>query len=88
MNLNTIPFAGWFLDFVLKVSLAIPFWFIWTILDIGKKYFSFLPEIYLSPSFWDTVGVFIVVPIAYSIFIPKIVGVSNNQVVKLREDDE
>ncbi len=88
MNLNTLPFAGWFLDLVFKTSLALPFWIIWSVLGIGKKYFSFLPEIYLSPGFWDTVGVFIVVPIAYSIFIPKIVRVSNNQEVKLRKEEE
>lgn len=76
--LNAIPFAGWFLDFVFKVSLAIPFWFIWTVCGIGHAYFDFLPARYLDPGFWDCVGVFIVVPIAYGIFVPKIASVSQS----------
>lgn len=81
LNLNQIPFIGWLLDFVLKVSLALPFWLIWSVMGIGKKFFWFLPPVYLHPGFWETVGVFVVVPIAYSIFIPKIVSVHNSQEV-------
>lgn len=70
--INSIPFFGWFLDFLLKVSLAIPFYIIWTGFGIGSKYFDFLPPAYHAPGFWNCVGIFIVVPIIYGIFIPKI----------------
>jgi hypothetical protein len=79
--LNSIPVIGWILDLGFKISLAIPFWFIWTVLGIGRKYFSFLPEIYQAVPFWDCVGVFMVVPILYKIFVPKIFSVSNQQKV-------
>ncbi len=87
MNLNNIPFAGWFLDFFFKVSLALPFWLIWSVLGIGKKFFYFLPQVYLDTGFWETVGVFVVVPIVYSIFIPKFVSVSNSQKVNLKKEE-
>lgn len=77
--LNYIPVVGWLMDFGFKVSLAIPFWFIWTVLGIGRKYFSFLPEIYRAVPFWDCVGIFIVVPILYNIFVPRFVSVKNEQ---------
>ena len=74
--INAIPFLGWIIDLVFKISLAIPFYIVWTGFGIGKKFFRFLPPVYLEPSFWDCVGVFIVVPIVYGIFVPKIVSVS------------
>jgi len=80
--LNYIPVLGWVIDLFFKVSLAIPFWIIWTLLGIGRKYFTFLPEIYLAPPFWDCVGVFIVVPILYNIFVPKFISISNDQKVE------
>ena len=73
--LNAIPFVGWFLDFGFKVSLAIPFYIIWTGFGIGEKYFSFLPDVYQSPGFWNCVGLFMVMPIIYGIFLPKFVSV-------------
>jgi hypothetical protein len=76
--LNTIPVFGWLLDFILKASLALPFWLIWTIWGMGKKYFYFLPQTYLEPGFWECLGLFIAVPILYMIFIPKIVYVSQS----------
>jgi hypothetical protein len=83
--LNIIPVIGWLLDLVFKVSLSIPFWFIWTHLGIGKKYFPFLPETFLSVPFWDCVGIFIVVPIVYHIFVPRFVSVSSSSEAKLKE---
>ena len=74
--LNAIPGIGWLIDFILKASLAVPFWFIWTKFGMGEKYFYFLPEVYLHPSFWNCVGVFIVMPILKSMLIPKLVYVS------------
>lgn len=70
--LNAIPGIGWALDFFFKVSLAIPFWIIWTGFGIGEKFFYFLPPVYQTPGFWNCVGVFIVVPILKLIFVPKL----------------
>lgn len=86
--LNSIPFVGWLLDFILKASLSVPFWIIWTVGGIGEKYFYFLPEVYLRPTFWNCVGVFIVVPILKTIFVPRLVSVSNNQKVKTQKTDK
>lgn len=83
--LNSIPVAGWILDLILKISLAVPFWLIWTVFGIGETYFYFLPEVYLRPGFWSCVGVFIVVPILKAIFIPKLVMISNDTTVKSGE---
>lgn len=79
--INAIPFVGWILDLVFKVSLAIPFWIIWTVCGLGAKYFYFLPSIYQAPGFWNCVGLFMAIPILYSIVVPKFVSVSNEQKV-------
>lgn len=83
--LNAIPVIGWFADLFFKVSLAIPFWLIWSVFGIGEKYFYFLPTVYQDPGFWNCVGVFMVVPILKAVFIPKLVTVNNTQ--KVGPDD-
>ncbi len=85
--LNGIPLIGWIIDFCIKVSLAIPFWIIWSLCGIGNKFFYFLPEIYREPGFWEIVGLFIAVPILYLIFVPKLVKVSQNNENKQKTDD-
>ncbi len=87
-NANAIPVVGWILDFVLKISLAIPFWFIWTRCGLGEKFFYFLPKIYQTPGFWETVGLFIAVPILNLIFMPKIVSVRQTNKVTVDEKEE
>ncbi len=88
MNMNMLPFGGWVVYFIYKVSLALPFWLIWSVMGIGAKFFPFLPPVYLAPGFWETVGVFIVIPIVYSIFIPRIVNISvNNRTVNKKEEE-
>jgi hypothetical protein len=79
--LNSIPVLGWVLDFIFRASMAIPFWFIWTFCGIGAKFFYFLPQVYQSPGFWETVGVFIVIGILKALLIPKLATVSNDQKV-------
>lgn len=61
--LNSIPVVGWILDFVFKISLAIPFWIVWTICGIGRCFFDFLPANYLAPGFWEIFGLFVVLGI-------------------------
>ena len=58
------------------MSLAVPFWIIWTNYGIGRKFFYFLPEVYLSPGFWECVGIFIVAPIVKKLITPTLVSVS------------
>ena len=57
---NKIPFAGWLISALAAISLAVPFWFFWSILGVGKTYFFFLPLVYQTIPFWDAVGLFIV----------------------------
>ena len=76
--LNAIPFVGWFFSLFFAISLAVPFWFIWTICGIGATYFYFLPIVYLTPGFWSCVGIFIVVSIIKKVFIPTFISVSSS----------
>lgn len=68
--LNAIPIIGWLLSLLFSISMAIPFWFLWTAQGLGDKYAYFLPMVYRFPSFWDCVGVFVIVSILKSVFFP------------------
>jgi hypothetical protein len=74
--INIIPVFGWAVDFIVKASLAVPFWFVWTVCGIGDEYFYWLPSVYRAPSFWNCVGVFIVIPILKTVIVPKLASVS------------
>jgi len=76
--LNAIPFFGWLLSFIFNVSLAIPFWIVWTACDIGRTYFYFVPQVYQQPGFWSCVGVFMAVSILKSVFLSGIFSVHNS----------
>jgi hypothetical protein len=76
-EMNAIPFLGWLLDFTFKSSTAVPFWFIWTFMGIGQKYFYFIPARYQSIGFWDCVGLFIVIGILKQILVPSLASVSH-----------
>jgi hypothetical protein len=76
---NKIPFLGWFLSAVSAISLSVPFWLCWTIGGLGEKYFSWLPLVYQSISFWNCVGLFIVIAIIKGTLTPKLFSVSNSQ---------
>lgn len=67
--LNAIPIFGWFLSAFFSISLAIPFWWLWTVCGYGSAYFYWLPSIYLHPPFWDCVAIFMIVSIL-KMFIP------------------
>ena len=73
---NGIPVLGWIISFIVNVSLAFPFWYCWTICEIGSKYFDFLPSNWQSISFWNCVGLFISVSIIKTVFIPKIITIN------------
>lgn len=75
--LNAIPFIGWLLSLVFSISLAIPFWIVWTACGIGATYFYWLPVVYHEPGFWATVGLFIAISILKAVLVPKLVSVSS-----------
>ena len=67
--INAIPIIGWLVSFVLSTFLAIPFWFIWTYLEIGLM-FDFLPGALRMPGFWATVGIFMCLSILRAVALP------------------
>jgi len=73
---NVIPFVGWFFSFFFATSLAIPFFFIWN--SLASTYFYFLPEVYLHIPFWDTVGLFMIIPILKHMLVPTFVSSSSS----------
>ena len=50
------------------------FWLIWTIGGIGQKYFYWIPETYQKISFWECIGLFIVISILKNVLIPKFIS--------------
>ena len=74
--INAIPFLGWFVSFVFSVSLAIPFWIIWTACGIGETYFYFLPKVYHEIGFWSCVGLFMVFSIIKAVLVPRLFSVN------------
>jgi hypothetical protein len=76
--LNAIPFFGWFLSALFAISLAVPFWFIWSVCGIGETYAYWLPQVYKHPGFWDCVGVFIVIGIIKTVFLPRLATSSSS----------
>ena len=79
--INKLPFIGWFFSSMAAVSLSIPLWICWTWGGIGRKYFYFVPEVFQSISFWNCVGLFIIIAILKGTLIPKLFSVSNSQKV-------
>ena len=80
--INAIPVIGWFLSLFFSISLAVPFWLIWSVFGIGQTFAYWLPPVYLHPGFWECVGVFIVVSIIKLVFIPRIASVSSESSTK------
>lgn len=75
--INAIPFIGWGLSFFFAISMAVPFWIVWTVCGIGRDYFYFLPDVWQNPGFWATVGIFIAVSIIKSVFVPTLSSNTN-----------
>jgi hypothetical protein len=78
--MNAIPIIGWLVSLTMNVSLAVPFWIVWTLCGIGSKFAYFLPEVYKAPGFWEVVGIFIAISILKGA-VPKVASVtqSNNK---------
>lgn len=78
MSLGTIaaiPIVGWMISIILSVCIAIPYYILWHWFNV-KKFFMFLPDVYVNMGFWDMVGLFIVIGFIKSICLPTI-SVSN-----------
>lgn len=78
---SSIPFVGWILDFVIKAGLAVPFWFFWTFLGIGKKFFYFVPVTYQSIGFVECIGLFFCIGILGVMVrqvVPTIISIDNS----------
>lgn len=63
------PIQFWLVGILVTFLVAIPFWFIWSYLEVGKDYFSFLPERLQAPRFWAVVGIFICLSILSGIVL-------------------
>ena len=72
--INAIPILGWFISLAGSISLAVPFWLLWTACSLGTTYFYWLPTRYQSIPFWHCVGLFIIASILRS-QIPKLASV-------------
>lgn len=79
--LNAIPIVGWALSIFFSASAAVPFWFLWTYCSLGRKYFGFMPEVWLSIGFWDCVGVFVILSIIRAV-LPTLSSSSSSSEIK------
>ena len=77
--INMIPVFGWLLSFILYTSISVPFWYCWTNVGLGTKYFAFLPEQWQSIPFWDCVGLTFCVIIAKVIVFPNFSGIPSKK---------
>ena len=65
-----IPLIGWILGIFVHTSMAVPFWFLWTVCGIGQVYFYWLPEIYHDLPFFHCIGLFVTISILKKIVSP------------------
>lgn len=77
--LNALPFVGWFLSLGFSISLAVPFWLVWTVCGIGETYFYFLPPVYRSIGFWACVGLFMVLSILKAVLVPRFMSINTGK---------
>jgi len=75
--MNYIPIVGWIISILLNMSLAFPFWFLWTYLGAGSRYFTWLPSIWHKVPYWELVGLFVLVHILFDLIRPIKLDVSN-----------
>ena len=67
-GVSVLPIFGWAISAVLAFFAAIPLHFLWHWL--GPVYFSFVPALYLNISFWDTVGMLVLIGFVKLIVLP------------------
>ena len=66
-------FALWFNGLVQAALSAAVFWFFWTYMLIGEKYFNFFPDQYMHPSIIDCIGIFVILTMVFGL-IAKLVS--------------
>lgn len=81
--MNYIPVIGWLVSLFFNASLAVPFWFMWSYMNIGARYFYWLPEVYRSIPFLHCVALFTILSILKIVLVPKFAEV--NQKVENKE---
>lgn len=64
-----------FITPIVSIIVAIPFYIFWNWFNI-RKFFYFLPDVFLRIGFWETVGLFVVVSFIHMIFVPKFATVT------------
>lgn len=65
-----LPLLGWAISFTFYLWISIPFWIAWSYFGLGAKFFYFVPEVYQTPSLLEVMGVFAIVSVLKSIFLP------------------
>jgi hypothetical protein len=82
----TLPFLGGimgitsiFLNIVMDMIIAIPFWLCWTVFGVGAKYFSFLPITYQNISLWYCMGIFVCLGLLKMICFSKNINVNTKE---------
>lgn len=50
-----------------QLLISAIFYFLWPL--VSGKYFGFLPDVYLSPPFWDIVIVFIIIDVLRTVVV-------------------
>lgn len=78
--INALPIFGWLLSLFVQTSMAVPFWFCWTVCGLGQIYFYWLPTVYHNMPFWHCVGVFMILSILKAVLIPKLVNVEQKDI--------
>jgi hypothetical protein len=63
------PILGWFIMPILSALAAIPFYVLWHGCNV-KKFFMFLPDVYLNAGFWDMVFLFLTLTMLKSLLLP------------------
>ena len=85
--MNKIPVIGWIIEIFLTASMSFPFWLIWSVWDVGEKYFYFLPTVYHYIPFWECVGLFIVIGILKSVLMPNLANIKQTNTEATRDKD-
>lgn len=84
--LSAIPVIGWIFAPIISACLAIPFFVLWYYCEI-RKFFFFLPDVYLNISFMQCVGLFIIISIFKMLLFPRFYAApKTNTFQKLEKD--
>lgn len=66
---------GVLINAAISVCVAVPFWYCWTYMKLGSKYFYFIPKVYKSMPLEDCVGlifIFLILIMALNLILETI----------------